>query len=346
LLIEGEKNMEKMIVKKETETYQRNPRAIANLFRRLFTIPEVGVLIPLLGLIILFYVLNPVFLSLSNVTTMLRAMSFVGVIAMGQTFLLISGAFDISVGSVAGLAAVVCSYTMVRLQLPIPVAILAGLAVGAVVGLVNSFAVIKLGVPAFITTIGMLYIAKGISFLISKGYVIYPLPEAINKFGTAEPFNTSWSFVIFVILAVIAYIVLSRTVYGRKLYTVGGNKEVARLAGISPEKILMSGFIISSMSAALGGMLLMARIVTGNPTIGLGWELNVIAAVVIGGVSLFGGAGSIPGAVIGLLIMQVVTSGLVVIGTDPYLQTIAIGLIMIVAVAIDIWRRKSKMASS
>ena len=331
---------------KPTGTEASNSRQLSNVFRRLFAIPEVGVLIPLLGFIIIFYSLNPVFLSPANVTTMLRAMSFVGVIAIGQTLLMISGAFDLSVGSTAGLAAIVCSYAMVNLNLPVWVAILIGLGVGALVGLANSFSVLKLGVPAFIATLGMLYIAKGITFLISKGYTIYPLPEVVKTFGTAEPFGTSWSFVSFIILAIIAHVVLSRTTYGRKLYVVGGNPEVARLAGISPAKIQLSGFVLVGMCAALAGMLLMSRIVTGNPTIGLGWELNVIAGVVIGGVSLFGGSGSIPGAVLGLLIMQVVNNGLVVINVDPYWQTVSVGLIMIIAVAIDVLRRKSKLASS
>jgi ribose transport system permease protein len=126
---------------------------------------------------------------------------------------------------------------------------------------------------------------------------------------------------------------------------VGGNPEVARLAGISPAKIQLSGFILTGMCSALAGMLLMARIVIGNPTIGFQWEMNVIAGVVIGGVSLFGGSGSILGAVIGLLIMAVVNNGLVVVKVDPYWQTVAIGMIMIVAVAIDILRRKSKTNS-
>jgi ribose transport system permease protein len=321
-------------------------RTISNFLRRIFAIPEVGVLAPLLLFVGIFYVLNPVFLSPISVTTMLRAMSFVGIIGIGQTLLLISGAFDLSVGSTAGLGAIIFSYAMVKMNLPIPVAVLAGLGTGAIVGLVNSFNVLKLGVPAFIATLGMLYIAKGITFLISKGYTIYPFPEVLQKFGPAEPFGTSWSFVIFVVLAVIAYLVLSKTTFGRKLYAVGGNPEVARLAGISPSAIQLSGFVITGMCAALAGILLSARIVTGSPTIGLGWELNVIAGVVIGGVSLFGGSGSIPGAVIGLLIMQVVTSGLVVVGVDPYWQTVAVGVIMIAAVAIDILRRRSKIAAS
>jgi ribose transport system permease protein len=319
---------------------------VKTFFRRLLGIPEVGVLIPLLGFVLIFNLVNPVFLSPASVTTMLRSMSFIGVIALGQTLLLISGAFDLSVGSTAGLGAIVCSYVMVKMNLPIPVAVLAGLGTGALVGLVNSFSVLKLGVPAFIATLGMLYIAKGITFLISKGYTIYPLPVAVKTFGTAEPFGTSWSFVFFIVLAVIAHIILSKTSFGRKLYVVGGNQEVARLAGISPGLIQMTGFILVGCLAALGGMLLMSRIVTGNPTIGLGWELNVIAGVVIGGVSLFGGSGSILGAVLGLLIMQVVTSGLVITGVDPYWQTVAVGVIMITAVAIDILRRKSKIAAS
>jgi ribose transport system permease protein len=329
----------------ETTPKPQSSRATENFFRRVLAIPEVGVLIPLLGFIIVFYLINPIFLHLDNIAAMVRAMSFVGVIAMGQTFLMISGAFDLSVGSVAGMGAVICSALMVRLHWSIPAAVLFTLATGATIGLINSFVVLKLGVPAFIATLGMLNIARGISYLISKGYTIYPLPDAVNKFGTAEPLNTSWSFIIFVIMAVVFAFILMKTSYGRKLYAVGGNQEVARLAGISPAKIQMSGFILTGMCATLAGMLLMARIVIGNPTIGAGWELNVIAGVVIGGVSLFGGSGSIIGAVIGLSIMQVVTNGLVVVKLDPYWQTVAIGLIMITAVAVDILRRRSKTVS-
>lgn len=337
--------MSESLVKPEAPSKPQSSRATQNFFRRIFAVPEVGVLIPLLGFILVFYLINPGFLKFDNIAALVRAMSFIGVIALGQTYLMISGAFDLSVGTVAGMSAVVSAALMVWYHWPIPLAILGGLATGAAAGLVNSFVVLKLGVPAFIATLGMLNIARGISYLITKGYTIYPLPDAVNKFGTAEPLNTSWSFIIFVIMAVIFAFILGKTSYGRKLYAVGGNPEVARLAGISPAKIQLSGFILTGMCAALAGMLLMARIVIGNPTIGIGWELNVIAGVVIGGVSLFGGSGSIIGAVIGLTIMQVVTNGLVVIKLDPYWQTVAIGLIMIIAVAVDILRRKSKTVS-
>lgn len=319
---------------------------IKNAFRRLFAIPELGVLIPLLLLIAFFYVLNPVFLTPKSIATMLRALSFVGIIALGQTFLMISGEFDLSVGSTAGLCAIVCSHLMANLGWGIAPAVLAGLMTGAVVGLVNSFVVLKMGVPAFIATLGMLYMARGVNYLISKGYSIYPLPEPVNDFGVSQPGGISWSFFIFIILALIFDQVLRRTVHGRKLYAVGGNKEVANLAGISPNLIKASGFVLVGVMAGLAGILLMSRIVTGQPTIGLGWELNVIAAVVIGGVSLWGGVGTIAGAVIGLLIMQVVSTGLIFINVDPYWQTVAVGAIMILAVFLDLLRRRAKISSS
>ncbi|HEX7973967.1 MAG TPA: ABC transporter permease, partial [Anaerolineales bacterium] len=179
--------MTETLTKPEAAPKTKEQHSSGNFARRIFAVSEVGVLIPLVGFILIFYLINPAFLSPAQVTTMLRSMSFVGVIAMGQTFLLITGAFDLSVGAVAGLSGIIFSYLMVRMHLPVPVAIIGGLATGAVVGLANSFVVLKLGVPAFIATLGMLNIAKGITYLISKGYTIYPLPESVQKFGTAEP---------------------------------------------------------------------------------------------------------------------------------------------------------------
>jgi ribose transport system permease protein len=317
-----------------------------SIFRQIIAVPEVGVLIPLIGFILLFYYLNPIFLSPNNIATMLRAMSFTGVIALGMVFLMVSGEFDLSVGSTAGLCAIVCSYLMVTFKWDIFPAVMAGLLTGAAVGAVNAFVVLKMEVPAFIATLGMLNIAKGLNYLISKGYSIYPLPQAINDFGVAQPWNISWSFFIFIGMAVVFDQILRRTVHGRKLYAVGGNKEVANLAGINVKWIKASGFVLVGMMAGLAGMLLMARIITGQPTIGLGWELNVIAGVVIGGVSLWGGSGTVAGAVIGLLIMQVVNNGLVVINVDPYWQTVVIGAIMIIAVFIDLIRRRAKATSA
>jgi len=179
--------MTESLVKPETTTKPQTSQTTGNLFRRLFAIPEVGVLLPLLGFVIIFYLINPAFLNPDNIAAMVRAMSFIGVIALGQTLLMISGAFDLSVGSVAGLSAIVCSALMVRYHWSIPAAILGGLATGAITGLVNSFVVLKLGVPAFIATLGMLNIAKGVDFLISKGYTIYDQKYHQLKYHDYQP---------------------------------------------------------------------------------------------------------------------------------------------------------------
>jgi ribose transport system permease protein len=323
-----------------------NRRKLADFGRKILTVPEVGLLIPLLLFVVVFALINPIFISPRNLTTMVRAMSFIGVIGLGMAFLMISGEFDLSVGTTAGLCAIVWTHFMVNIGWAIFPSILAALATGALVGAVNSFVVLRMGVPAFIATLAMMFVTRGFNYLICQGYSIYPLPEPVKVFGQAQPLNISWSFFIFIGLAVIMEFVLRKTTYGRKLYAVGGNKEVARIAGINPDRIKTSGFIITGMASSAAGMLLAARIITGQPTIGAGWELQVIAALVIGGVSLWGGSGSIIGAIIGLLIMQVVNNGLVVVGVDPYWQTIATGAIMILAVYIDILRRKAKIAAS
>jgi ribose transport system permease protein len=326
----------------ETPSTRKNE----NILRRIISIPEVGTLIPLIGLIVLFASLNPIFLTGKNIATMLRGMSYLGVIALGEVFLMVSGEFDLSVGSTAGLSAIVCAYMMSTLGLPILPSVIGGLLTGATVGLVNSFVVLKMKVPAFIATLAMLNAARGVNYLIDKGYSIYPLPQGITTFGEAEPLTISWSFVIFLGLAIIFDQVLRRSVHGRKAYAVGGNRELANLAGINVNLIKASGFVLTGIMAAAGGMLLMARIISGEPTIGSGWELNVIAGVVIGGVSLWGGAGTIAGAVIGLLIIAVVNNGLIVINVDPYWQNVALGTIMVGAVFVDLLRRQAKTSAS
>jgi ribose transport system permease protein len=180
--------------------------------------------------------------------------------------------------------------------------------------------------------------------LICAGYPIYPLPPSIKEFGAADTLGTSWSFLIFLLLVVAGDFTMRWTVFGRKIYATGGNQEVARLAGINTTWIKISCFIITGILAALGGILLMARINVGQPEIGVGWELEVITAVVISGVSLFGGAGTVGGTLLGLAIMQIMRSGLVMTGINTHWQTVAVGAIMIAAVGIDLLRRRAKIA--
>jgi ribose transport system permease protein len=276
---------------------------------------------------------------------MLRATSFVGVVAIGMTLLMVSGEIDLSVGSVAGLCAIICAWLMTKTGWPVSVSIFAGVLTGGLVGLVNGWLTVVIGLPAFITTLGMMYIARGLNYLICAGYPIYPLPDSVKKFGAADTLGTSWSFVIFLVLVILVDCGLRWTTLGRMIYATGGNQEVARLAGINTVRVKVGCFVATGMLAGLGGILLMSRIAVGQPEIGTGWELEVIASVVIGGVSLFGGMGTVAGTLLGLTIMQVIRNGLVSTSVNTHWQTVAVGFIMILAVGVDLLRRRTKMAS-
>lgn len=312
--------------------------------RKLWAIPEAGIFVPLLVFTLVFFCLNQSFLEPNSVAAMLRAMTFVGIIAVGQTWLMIAGGIDLSVGSVAGLCAIVSSWLMKTQGWPVEAGLLAGLAVGFMAGLVNGLIVVRFGIPAFIATLGMLYVARGLNYLLCQGYPIYPIPDPLKDLGRAEPLGLSWAFVVFVLLAGIGDFALRRTVYGRMVYATGGNVEVARIAGINTAWVQIGCYMLTGAMAAVAGMLLMSQLNVGQPEIGVGWELDVIASVVIGGVSLFGGVGTVVGTFLGLLIMQVVRSGLVVTGVNTHWQTVAVGVIMVTAVGVDLLRRRTKIS--
>lgn len=328
-----------------------SPPRDARSFRRrligLIAVGEVGVLAAMALLIAFFWLLEPAFLSERNIRAILNVVSFVGIIAIGQTILLVAGEFDLSVGSVAGLSAVVAAKLMTAAALPVSIGILGGIGVGALIGLLNGLIVVRLGIPAFIQTLGMLFIGQGLIQVVTGGYPVYPLPEAINTIGGTDlVFGLGWSFAFFIIAAIAADFVLRRTVLGRNMYATGGNKEVAHLVGINTSVYKIGAFITVGALSAIAGMFVMADLGSGGTSIGSGWELTVIAGVVVGGVSLFGGAGTVAGGVVGILMLKVVQSGLVVIGVNSNWQQIAVGVIMVMAVGLDIVRRRYFIAGA
>ncbi|MEZ2331099.1 ABC transporter permease [Mesorhizobium sp. RCC_202] len=328
-----------------------SPLRDAQSFRRrligVIAVGEVGVLAAMALLIAFFWLLEPAFLSERNIRAILNVVSFVGIIAIGQTILLVAGEFDLSVGSVAGLSAVVAAKLMTAAALPVTVGIVGGIGVGALIGLLNGLIVVRLGIPAFIQTLGMLFIGQGLLQVVTGGYPVYPLPDAINDIGGTDlAFGLGWSFAFFIIAAVVADFVLRRTVLGRNMYATGGNKEVAHLVGINTKAYKIGAFITVGALSAIAGMFVMADLGSGGTSIGSGWELTVIAGVVVGGVSLFGGAGTVAGGVIGILLLKIVQSGLVVIGVNSNWQQIAVGVIMVMAVGLDIVRRRYFIAGT
>ena len=300
--------------------------------------PEIGLIAALLVAIVAFTIVSPAFASGQTVESTIRTIAFVGLVAVGQTMLLIAGEFDLSVGSVASLGAVVAAVLMTRAELPIAVAIALALCVGLGVGLVNGLLTVKVGLPALIVTLGMLFAARGGAYVISDGREVYPLPDGVRALA-GSILGLPLSVWVFAALALVADAVVRRSGFGRRLYATGGNAEAAQLAGIRTDRVKIAAFAITGCLAALAGVLLMARLRSGDPQIGIEWELSVIAAVVVGSVSLRGGIGSVAGALLGVLFLQVVSTGLVIAGVESALQPVAVGVVMIAALAVDQLRR-------
>ena len=303
---------------------------------------EFAIVVVLIALVAFFSALNPLFLRPDNIFVILRGGAFIGVMAVGVAWVLISGSFDLSTGSVAGMAVVITSTVMMEMNFPIILSVICGCLGGMIIGLVNYFLVFRTHIPAFLATIGTMFIAKGIGLFISKGWEVYPLPESVGEFGYAHPLGISWHFWIFVVLIIVSQLFLSFTLWGLEVKATGSDREIARITEVNIEKTSMSTHMICGTLAALAGILLMARLASGVPTIGTGWELQVITAVAIGGVSLFGYEGSFIGVFLGILAIQVIQNGLIVIGLSPYLNTIVVGVILLFTAFVD-WRRRASL---
>jgi ribose transport system permease protein len=303
---------------------------------------EFGIIISLIIMVIMFTVINPIFLKSDNLESILRASAFTGIMAVGVGWLLISGSIDLSIGAVAGMGSIVTSYLIVKLGYPISISILVGLASGLTMGILNYMLIFLVKIPAFLATIGTMYIARGMAYFISNGFSIYPLPKVVGDFGMATPLNTSWHFIIFVLLIIISQIILFRTVYGLEVRATGSDREIAKMTEVNVKKVNISTFIIAGTLSALSGILLMTRVITGQPSTGTGWELIAISACAIGGVSLFGYEGSFLGVFLGVIALQVIQNGLVVMGLSSHLNLIVIGIILVCTAAID-WQRRIKL---
>jgi ribose/xylose/arabinose/galactoside ABC-type transport system permease subunit len=308
------------------------------ILRRIFGVPEVGIFIPLVLICIGISIKNPTFYSQKNIILLLTSMSYTGIIAIAMTYVFVAAGLDLSVGAVAGLAGIVACSVM-KMGVPIWLSVLLGLFVGAVVGLTNGTVVVRLRIPSFIVTLGMMNIVRGVINIITGGVEVDRLPKAFDHFGEATVLRMPYSVLIMLALAVVGDFVLRKTTYGRSIYAVGGNEEVAGLAGIAVKRTKISTYILVSAAAAASGILLAARLGSATAASGIGWEMTAISAVIIGGTSMFGGVGTILGVMIGAATMSVLSNGMVLVDVNPYWQDVVFGVIMVLAVGLDQLRR-------
>ena len=305
----------------------------------------------LIVIFVFFSLASPQFLRFGNINGILIATAVVGVLALGQTFVIITAGIDLSVGTVMTLAAVMAGAAITNMGLPVPVGIAAGIATGGLAGLANGVLVARFKIPPFIATLGMLNAARGLALVISGLAPIYftSTPE-FNRavmgslLGGIIPGAAIPNIVLVMFAAaIVAAFVLSKTILGRYTYALGSNEEAARLSGVNVNAWKAAVYALGGLFAGLGGVLLAARVNSAQPALGFGYELEAISAVVIGGTSLSGGTGSILGTVIGAFIISTLTNGLRIMSVPQEWQIVVIGVVVILAVYLDIVRRRQQL---
>lgn len=310
--------------------------------RRLVEQREISIFLVVLFGAVLLSLLSKNFLNPANLRALVLGLSFDAIVAVGMTVLMVSGGFDLSVGSTLALAGAAAGYGIVLLGLPVPVGIVTGLLTGVLVGLINGLLVSKVRVNPLIATLGMMQIARGAVFLLTAGLGIPNLPDSFNKMAQGKALGFQYPVWIMLVIVIVGDLLLRRSRFFRQSYFVGGNERSARLSGIRVGRIQISNYIITGLMAAVAGLLLTARMGTASVSAGMGVELRVVSAVVIGGASLAGGEGTVLGSFFGVALMALINNGLNLLGVNPYWQNIVIGAVLVIAVAADALSRRNR----
>ncbi|MBP6710301.1 MAG: ribose ABC transporter permease [Propionivibrio sp.] len=299
-----------------------------------------GIIIAFVLICIILSVMSPVFLTTTNVINVIRQTSIYGIMAVGMTFIILTGGIDLSIGSILAISGAVCA-GMLKDGNSFTVVVLATLAVGIACGLMNGLVITIGKITPFVATLGMMSIARGFTLIYTKGYPISGFSPEFRFIGGGYFVGWPIPIIIFLIVVIVAHVVLTQTRLGRYTYAIGGNEDTVKLSGINSGFYKTLVYVIAGASAALSALILTSRLNSAEPIAGLGYELDVIAAVVIGGTSLNGGRGSLWGTFIGALMIGVINNGMNLLDISPYFQLVVKGLIIIGAVLLDRLREES-----
>ncbi|MDI3298762.1 MAG: ABC transporter permease [Bacillota bacterium] len=308
------------------------------------TVADYGLVAGFLLLCAFLAVLSPTFLTASNVLNVARQVAVNALLAAGQTFVILTAGIDLSVGSTLALAGAVTAGTMVHHG--IAAGLLAGLATGLLVGALNGLVATRLGIPDFIVTLAMLSAARGLTLIYTNGLPIGDLPPAFLAIGGGYLGPIPLPVVLMLLVYLLAHLVLRSTVFGRYVYAVGGNRKAAAYAGIPVRRVRVAAYLISGFLAALAGIVLTSRLATADPQAGAGYELDAIAAVVLGGTSLFGGEGQVLKTLLGALILGVLGNGMNLLNVSPFYQEVVKGVVILLAVTLGNLRELRRLLSS
>jgi ribose/xylose/arabinose/galactoside ABC-type transport system permease subunit len=295
---------------------------------------QFGTFVGLLALCTLLTILTPHFLTISNLLNITEQTTINAVISVGMTFVILSGGIDLSVGSIVAVAGV-CLATALQRHVPLPLALGVALGVGAACGLVNGLLITVGRLAPFIATLGMMSIARGIALIYTDGRPVSGFDAPFRALSTARPFMIPAPVILMLIVYVVAHLLLTRTTFGRYVYAIGGNEEATRLSGVRVGIHKTFIYVIAGLTSGIAAIILTARLNSAQPIAGFMYELDAIAATVIGGTSLLGGSGTLAGTLIGSLIMGVLRNGLNILGISSFLQQVVIGAVIIAAVLLD-----------
>ncbi len=301
---------------------------------------QLGLIIALVAICAALYVAKPIFLTVPNLINLVRQISINGILAVGVTFVLLTGGVDLSLGSLVALTGVVAACFAHPQQYPLAVPVLLGVLAGAGCGAVNGWVITSGRVAPFVVTLGMMTAARGLALVISGGRPVSDLSKEFTLLGSSDVAGIPIPILIFLVVALAAYVFLNNLKLGRYIYAVGGNENAARASGVNVNAVKVFAYTVCASLAGLAGVVLASRITTGQPNAGVGYELDAIAAVVIGGTSLSGGVGGVGGTILGALLMGVINNGLDLLNVSSYYQQIVKGLIIVGAVWMDRSREK------
>ena len=312
----------------------------AGLLKRFRQWEASGILVALVVLVVLLAIATPNFLTAYNMTVVARQASFVGLVALGQTLVLLVGGIDLSVGAAAGLSAIVGALILTQLGVH-PYAVLPlTAAFGLCLGFLNGFFVAILRLNPFIVTLASWEIFAGLTLVITEGYPIRPLGDTFRVFGQGTIYGVPVPVIIFLVAGAILAYVLQRTRFGRDVYAVGGNRDAATLVGIRAARVEFIVFGLAGLFSALAGILFASRMDSAQPSVGEGWLMGAITAAIIGGTSLRGGQGTIVGTVLGALLIAVLANGIVLMNVSGFWERVIVGVVVLVAILVDLFRRR------
>jgi ribose transport system permease protein len=323
------------------DAVERSSTHAGSLVRRIVMSPQFAIVVLILVFVIFGATQSDQFMRTGTWINILRNAVFIAIVASFTTFVFVSGGLDLSVGSLF-LVGAMASAGLLATGLPISAAVALGAGAGALAGLVNGILINYASIPPFITTLGMLYAARSLVVYLTGGQPIAPLPDAFSAIARTDLFGLPLLLFYAAIIVIMAQIVLQTTIFGGNVRAIGGNREAASNAGINVRGISTIVYTLSGLSAAFAGVLMSARLGSGQPSVGVGFELQVISAVIIGGTSLFGGIGTIFGTVVGTVLIGVLLNGLVLNNVSPYIQQIVIGVIIVLAVAFDTFAKSRR----